>query len=198
MTQEDKPAPAEPLFELDRKVCAAFEPYRRSWPVRSIHFVGQLGDQAQIRMLSGAVIALGLVRQDPRMAGAGARMLLAHELATFAKNRIKRRIDRRRPRSAEQADEQRPRRGQHHGKEDTSFPSGHSAGAMAAASAVAAVYPAHRGKALAAGAALGVAQVPTGAHYPSDVAAGLMIGAVAERVSRLAWQAAAALLPRLR
>jgi undecaprenyl-diphosphatase len=65
---------------------------------------------------------------------------------------------------------------------------------MAAAGALAATYPTHRGTVLAAGAALGVAQVPTGAHYPSDVAAGLVIGALAERVSRLPWRVAAGLL----
>ena len=197
MAQETGPVRAEPLFELDRRVSDAFEPYHGSWPVRATRFVGQLGDQAQLRAMAGTVIVLGLARRDPRLAAAGARMLLAHELATFAKNIVKRRIDRRRPRSAGEADEQRPHTGRRRTKEDTSFPSGHSAGAMATANAVAAAYPEHRGKALAAGAALGLAQVPTGAHYPSDVAAGLVIGALAERVSRLVWRGAGALFRRL-
>jgi len=180
---------AEPLFEFDRKARDLFVPYRRGPVAKALKRIGDLGDQPQLRALCIGLFALGLVRSDARMIRAGARMLVSHEVATMTKNVVKRRIDRSRPRSASAENSHRPTPGDSTAKEDTSFPSGHSAGAVAVAGAFAALYPEHRGTAMAAGVGIGLIQVPTCAHYPSDVAAGLTIGALADaavgRVLRL-------------
>ena len=185
-------AAAEPLLELDRKARAAFIPYRETRAVEAISFASKLGDQPQLRIVSGGLVAVGLLRSDPRMVRAGARMLLAHEIATLAKKLVKHRVDRLRPRSATSREEQKPRPGNHKGKEESSFPSGHSAGAMAAALAFSAEYPQHKAAAVLAASAIGAAQVPRSAHYPTDVAAGMAIGVAAQGVASMLWRAGAA------
>lgn len=176
---------AEPLFEIDRKARTLFKPYRKTRVVEAIDLLGDVGDQTQLRLVCLGLFGLGAMRRDPRMMRAGIRMLLSHELATLAKDVVKRRVDRTRPRRDART---KPRKGNHTSKEITSFPSGHSAGSMAVAHAFAAEYPEHRGAALTAAGAVGLAQIPTCAHYPSDVAAGMTIGALAEAVIGLAWR----------
>jgi membrane-associated phospholipid phosphatase len=114
-------------------------------------------------------------------------MLLAHELATLGKNLVKEQIDRTRPHSAKSRREQSVKPGKHTAKTKTSFPSGHSAGALAVARAVGREYPALQAPALAAAAVVGGLQVPRLAHYPTDVGAGMVVGAVAEAVANLAF-----------
>lgn len=160
--------------------------------------VADLGDQPQLRTLCAALIAAGLAggrRSDygPRLVRAGVRMLIAHQLATTAKDFVKRRVDRTRPRSAGEAGkDHRPSPGRSRAKEDTSFPSGHAAGAAAAARAFAREFPEHGGAAAAAGTALSVVQVPRCAHYPSDIAAGVAIGLAAEAAVAALWPTAPA------
>jgi undecaprenyl-diphosphatase len=173
---------AEPLFELDRKARRAFLSHRENRAVKALDTLGDMGDQPPLRLISGGLLVLGLLRADGRMVRAGARMLLAHELATAAKNRVKHRIDRSRPRSATGADGHVPKPGQDRSKEETSFPSGHAAGSIAVACAFAAEYPDYRAAALTASGAIGLSRIPTCAHYPSDVAAGWVIGAMADAV----------------
>ncbi len=176
---------AEPLFEIDRKARTLFKPYHNSSAVETVHTLADVGDQLPLRVICAGVFGLGLLRRDPRMMRAGVRMLLSHELATLAKNAVKHRVDRTRPRHAKRA--AKPRKGKDTSKELTSFPSGHSAGSMAVACAFAAEYPEYRGAALGVAGAVGLAQIPTCAHYPSDVAAGMAIGATASRAVGLAW-----------
>jgi membrane-associated phospholipid phosphatase len=130
---------------------------------------------------------MGLARRDRRMAGAGARMIAAHLLATAAKNFIKHRVDRTRPRSATGKDGHKPKPGRSTAKEETSFPSGHSAGAIAVASAYAREYPEHQAAALAGAGVVALAQIPRSAHYPTDVGAGVAIGLAAEKAVDLVW-----------
>ena len=59
----------------------------------------------------------------------------------------------------------------------TSFPSGHAASAAAFASAVALEIPALRVPLATLAGLVGFSRVATGAHYPSDVAAGFVLGA---------------------
>ena len=181
---------AEPLLEIDRRARTLFKPYRKSAPVGVLAWFGQAGDQLQLRVLAGGVLAVGWVRRDRRLGRAGARMLLSHELATLAKKAVKNRVDRSRPRSVRRGKSVKPRAGSSKAHHLNSFPSGHSAGAMAVACAFAAEYPEHRVAALAAGGAVSLAQVPTGSHYPSDVATGAAIGVATGGLVGLAWRAA--------
>jgi undecaprenyl-diphosphatase len=179
---------AEPLFELDRKARRAFLSHRHNPVVRTLDTLGDVGDQPPLRLISGGLLVLGVLRADVRMMRAGARMLLAHELATAAKNRVKHRIDRSRPRSATGTNGHVPKPGHDHSKEETSFPSGHAAGSMAVACAFAAEYSQYRAAALATSGAIGLSRIPTCAHYPSDVAAGWALGAAAEAMVGLVWR----------
>jgi undecaprenyl-diphosphatase len=60
---------------------------------------------------------------------------------------------------------------------DASMPSGHAATAAAAAGVVALLYPRLRLPLVARVAAIGLSRVHRGVHYPSDVLAGLALGA---------------------
>lgn len=189
------PAP-KPMLELDRRARTALLPYKETAPVKAIDWLSQAGDQTQMRIACGATFAIGLVRRDPRMMGAAVKMLVAHEAATVAKNWVKDRVVRDRPRSAK--GDQRPRKGADKRKEKSSFPSGHAAGAFAVAGALAAEYP-RRGLAThAAAGAIALGRIPRSAHYPSDVAAGVALGAATGGAVNLVWALARRALVSLR
>ena len=181
--RQDTEDAGEALLELDHAAHQAVKPVRHHPAVKVLGAVSDIGDQWPLRLLSGGVLLAGVIRRDQRMVRAGARMLLAHEMATLTKNAIKQRIDRSRPRSARNEGDRTPKPGNNTDKEETSFPSGHSAGAMAVASAMAGEYPALRGPALGAGALVAAAQIPRCAHYPTDVGAGMVIGVLAGKLS---------------
>ena len=176
------------LLEMDHTVHEAVKDGRSSTAVKLISKLSDAGDQPQLRLLCAGMIMFGLVRKDVRMVLAGTRMLLSHELATVTKTAIKDRVDRTRPRSADDKDQERPEPGHDKGKEESSFPSGHSAGAMAVGSAYAVVYPARAAPALLAAGAVALAQIPRCSHYPTDVGAGLAIGAAANGIVGLSWR----------
>lgn len=156
--------------------------------------LSSLADQAQLRTLSLAALAAGLAAgrrsgYGPKLARAGVRMLIAHELATFAKDFVKLRVDRRRPRARRNGNDHKPRPGRRTAKEVTSFPSGHAAGASATARALAREMPALAPAAGLVGGTLALLQLPRSAHYPTDTAAGLAIGLAAEAALARLWPA---------
>jgi membrane-associated phospholipid phosphatase len=179
----DEAEASRAVLAADAAAAEAARPYQGSTAMEALGRFASLGDQPPLRTLCAATIAAGLAGGDRRLARAGLRMLLAHTLATFAKDFVKRRVDRTRPRSkGEKGKDDRPRPGRRTAKEETSFPSGHSAGAAAVARAFARDYPEYAAPAYAAAGALALAQIPRCAHYPSDVGAGLAIGWAAEAV----------------
>lgn len=184
-----KPSEAgEALLQADADAVAAVKPWADSPAVAVLGRVAGLGDQPEMRILCGSVIAAGLVLGDRRLARAGLRMLAAHTVATLAKDFVKKRVDRTRPRSTGKAGkDHRPQPGRSEAKEETSFPSGHSAGAAAVARAFARDYPALSAPAYGAAAILALAQIPRCAHYPTDVGAGVAIGLASEAVASLAF-----------
>jgi len=168
---------SEVAFAFDKRVRKALLPYRETPPIKAVTWLSQAGDQMQLRVLAGGLIVFGAARRNPRMVGAGLRMLAAHEAAALTKDWVKRRAVRSRPRSATSKDTKKPEPGHDTRKEKSSFPSGHAAGATAAARAFSAVYPEHAGAAGLAAGAIALGRIPGCAHYPSDVAAGAVIGA---------------------
>ncbi len=169
------------LLAADEGAAEAALPYQGSPAIETLGRFASLGDQPPLRTLCAAVIAAGLAGGDRRLTRAGVRMLVAHTLATLAKDFVKERVDRTRPRSkGEEGKDHVPKPGRDTSKEETSFPSGHSAGAAAVAWAFARDYPEYAYPAYAAGSALALAQIPRCAHYPTDVGAGLAIGIAAE------------------
>ena len=173
----------EALLAADEAAAEAALPYQGTPAMEALGRFASLGDQPPLRTLCAAVIAAGLVAGDRGLARTGVRMLVAHTLATLAKDFVKERVDRTRPRSkGGKGKDHKPRPGGNTSKEETSFPSGHSAGAAAVAWAFARDYPEYAAPAYAAGSALALAQIPRCAHYPTDVGAGLAIGIAAEAV----------------
>ncbi|MFA9201102.1 MAG: phosphatase PAP2 family protein [Cypionkella sp.] len=181
---------AAPLFAFDRDARKALRPYREHPAAEALDWASQAGDQLQLRVLAGGVLALGLLRRDARLLRAALRMALAHEAATAAKSWLKHRVIRRRPRSAHRG-EVRPRKGRDTAKEESSFPSGHAGGAFAVAGAAAGELPAIAAPAHAAAAAVALARLPRGAHYPTDIAAGAVLGLFAAGAVNGLWALAA-------
>src|SRR5579884_3452444 len=188
MTSEREERAQKPLMHLDVEATDFFEPYAQTAFVRALGIVSKLGDQPQLRLIAASVVAGGAYAGNKRLIRAGTRMILAHEGATYAKDLLKIEIDRTRPRSATSTSEKRPKKGDHTSKEETSFPSGHSAGAIAAARAFSREFPQHSALAIGAAAAIAAVQVVRCAHYPTDVAAGLLIGLAAEAVTNETWK----------
>lgn len=176
----ERSSPLQPIENADASVADTVAPYRKTPVIRTVSFVSKLGDQPPLRALCGVMFLVGAVGRSSRLMKASLRMLAAHTLATAAKNFVKNRIDRRRPDARRTSDDTRLTPGTSSAKEDTSFPSGHSAGAIAVACAFAREFPQHKLTALTIGGTLSVAQITRGKHYPSDVAAGTMIGIASE------------------
>ncbi|MFE9773761.1 phosphatase PAP2 family protein [Streptomyces sp. NPDC005931] len=70
--------------------------------------------------------------------------------------------------------------------DSSSFPSGHTAAAVAFTAAVAPTWPSAAALCAVPAATVLVERVQSGAHYPSDVAAGAVIGLAAARLTRRA------------
>ena len=178
------------LISLDEGSRRVFEPYTDAPPMRALDLFSKLGDQPALRLIAGSLLIAGTFAGNDRLVRAGARMLIAHEVATVTKDMAKNNVDRTRPRSADTNASKKPKKGAHTAKEKTSFPSGHSAGAIAAARAFSREFPEYGPAALCGAALIAASQVPRCAHYPTDVAAGVLIGLVVEGATSAAWDAA--------
>ena len=178
------------MLRVDEGAHDFFGDYLDSAPARLVDLLSKLGDQPELRTIAGVLIAAGTFADSDRLVRAGARMIIAHEAATMAKNLVKTEIDRTRPRSASNPAEKKPRKGNHRAKEKTSFPSGHSAGAMAVARAFSREFPEYGAAVMGTAALVAASQVVRGAHYPTDVAAGIAIGLGVEAATNAAWNAA--------
>lgn len=178
------------LIRFDDRARRLFKPHTDSPPIRALDLLSKLGDQPELRLIAGGLLVAGTLVGKDRLVRAGARMLIAHEAATLVKDMMKTNIDRTRPRSADKKDAKKPKKGDHTAKEKTSFPSGHSAGAMAAARAFSREFPEYGAAAVGGAALIAASQVPRCAHYPTDVAAGVLIGLAIERVTSAMWDAA--------
>ena len=161
-------------------VAAAVGSARASPLVRLLGAVSEIADQPPLIALSAGTMLVGLFTRNPRLAQAGGRALAAELVATAIKGAIKRRIDRTRPHVVLDGGAYTMEPGDSAAGEITSFPSGHTAGAVAVARAVARTYPDRAAAAYGAAAAAAVIQVPRAKHYPSDVAAGVVIGLAAD------------------
>ena len=178
-------------MKADKAAVDAVTPPDPDHPAAKALFAwGKMGDQPPLRILCGAMLALGLARRDARMASAAARMFVSHSIATVAKDILKNRIDRKRPHEAEGRVAPLIRAGRSTAKAKTSFPSGHSAGAIAVARAFAQDYPEHGLAATGAAASVALAQIPRCNHYPTDIAAGLAVGAVSAGLVNALWNRA--------
>lgn len=154
--------------------------------VKLLGKVSEMADQPPLIALGACAVAAGLLLRRPTLALAGLRMLAAHGTATGLKTGVKRTVDRTRPYVLTDEGKYVVRKGHRHGARYNSFPSGHTAGAVAVAQAVARTHPPVALPIRVWAAAIAAIQVPRGAHFPSDVAAGAMIGLAADGLVRLA------------
>lgn len=174
--------PGSAAEEADVELAARLAGRKDHPLMRALGAASEVGDQPPLLLLCGGLLAYGVLAGDRRATQAGGRMLAALLLATGVKAGLKRLVSRTRPNVL--LDEGRyevqplgPDEGPWH-----SFPSGHTAGSVAVARAAARVYPEARWGAYAGAAAVALIQVPRGAHYPVDVAAGALVGLAAEAV----------------
>lgn len=140
----------------------------------------ELGDQPPLIALGAGVFAFGLAGGNRKLARTGLRMLAAHAVATALKGFVKDEVDRTRPGEALNGGSYKLVRGRSRNGKLRSMPSGHSAGLAAVARAVGREYPRAAAPAGLAAASVTAAQLPSGNHFVSDVAAGVAIGLVSE------------------
>jgi uncharacterized protein (TIGR02284 family) len=166
----------------DVKVAQKLSHARNSPVVRALGTFSELADQPQLNTIRVATIGVGLISGNRRMAKAGFRMLATQLLSTRLKGLIKHRVDRTRPKAIADGRKYERHAGENHASEMNSFPSGHTAGAVAVARSFAREYPEHQFAAYTGAAAIGLIQVPRSKHYPSDVAAEIVVGLVADQL----------------
>lgn len=173
------------IERIDVRLGEAAAKHRKSRLVKTTAALAAVADQPPLIAISAATLAAGLILRRPRLARTGARMLASELLATGLKALAKRYVDRTRP-GKMLRDGRYALKANGKGSRDegpwNSFPSGHSAGAAAVARAVSREYPAAGPVAALAAGGIAAVQVPSGAHFPSDVAVGGALGLVAEAV----------------
>src|SRR4051794_12811235 len=144
--------------------------------VRMVGDASEVGDQPPLFTICGTVLACGVLAGAPRATHAGAGMFGALLLATAVKTLVKGLISRTRPKVLLDETRHEVKPLGPGGGPSKSFPSGHTAGSVAVASAAVRAFPEYRWGFYGAAAALALAQVPCGAHYPADVIAGALTG----------------------
>jgi membrane-associated phospholipid phosphatase len=172
---------------LGRRIAA----HRDEPATQAVAAAGKLGDQEPLYLLAAGLGGLGLILRRPRLVEAGVRMGLAVAAADLAKSLIKKTVTRTRPHVLMDEGRYESHLGGSDEKPEQSFPSGHMAGSVAAALAARRVYPQTTPYTLAACAVLGWGRVGKGAHWPSDVAAGAVVGLVCEAATARLVDAAA-------
>ncbi|NAZ38136.1 phosphatase PAP2 family protein [Rubellimicrobium sp. CFH 75288] len=175
------------LERADRDAGLHAASWRDHPAVQAASLFCELADQPPMFATSAALLVGGLASDRPRLAEAGARMLLAVAAVTLVKTAIKASVTRTRPNVVLEEGRYESRLGGGADGPDASFPSGHTGNAVAAARAVARVFPEGRVPLYAAAAVASAVQVPRGAHYPADVAAGVLLGLAAEAAVDRAW-----------
>ena len=174
------PDDASPIEQVDVAVADAVDVDPDSKTAAALHVVGEAGDQPPLLVLNLLVAGAGIVTGDRAMTRTGVRMLAAHRLATLIKTVIKNRVDRTRPHRAAEDGEYELKRGKSRKSQLRSMPSGHTAGVVAVARAASRDNPELALPATLGAMAVTGAQLPTRAHYLSDVAVGIVIGLAAE------------------
>lgn len=173
------------IEQADLAVAEKAGDLRKHPVVEALGAASEMADQPPLIALSAATIVAGLVLRRPKIAVAGLRMISAHFLATAIKTGVKRSVDRTRPYVLAEEGEYAIEKGGSHDTRYNSFPSGHTAGAVAVAEAIARTFPRAAWPARSWATAIAAIQIPRCAHYPSDIAAGAVIGVIGDRLVRL-------------
>lgn len=152
--------------------------------VKAAGKAAKLGDQEPLYALGALLTGVGVGLGRPDLIRAGVRLTAAVGLADGLKSLVKKAVARSRPNMV--VDEDRyvahPSDGSHE-KTEQSFPSGHVACSVAAGVALSRIEPRLAPAVAVAVTGLGVTRVLEGQHWPSDVAAGLVVGLAAEAIT---------------
>jgi membrane-associated phospholipid phosphatase len=178
----DDASDASPVEQADIAAARRLARHHHDPALRMVTAFSQLADQPPLLAASGAVVLWGLLTRNHRLARRGGHLFASVALATLLKGMVKRAVSRTRPHVLLDQGRYRveplgPDEGPWH-----SFPSGHTAGGVALARAVARGWPGAWWPAYAGAVAVGAVQVPRGAHFPSDVLAGVVVGIAAEAI----------------
>lgn len=171
------------ITRADLAIVRAAHPLGETVVGKALGEVSELTDQPPLVAASLTTLVVGLATRQPRIARTGLRMLLAHALATGIKTVIKDNFDRYRPRKVAEEGEATLERGESKEGEDRSLPSGHSAGAVAVARAIVRDNPGAAPIAYPLAATASLVQITRKAHFPTDVALGVIVGLASEVIS---------------
>ena len=174
-----RPKSLNAVEQADIAIAKTLTPIRKQPAVEAMGTASEIGDQPPLYALSSAVVAGGLILDNPRTMRAGARMMAAHVVAIAIKTVLKRLVDRTRPDLIPEG-QYKLGKGERYESDFNSFPSGHTASSLAIANSFGREYEEHRGAALAAASAIAVIQVVRSKHFVSDIVAGAAIGMIAE------------------
>jgi membrane-associated phospholipid phosphatase len=151
--------------------------------VRALVQVGKLGDQEPLYAYAACVIAAGLVSWNSRRARLGVSMLLSVAAADAGKRLLKGLVTRTRPHVLLDQGRYKSESGGSDAKPEQSFPSGHVACTVAQARAISRHKRGVAPWTTPAVAVIALARLAKGAHWPLDVAAGIVLGLLAEALS---------------
>jgi membrane-associated phospholipid phosphatase len=173
----------ETIEEADVAVAKVAAPLQHHPVTEALGKASEIADQPPMFTLGALVLGVGILAGRPRVTETGLRLLAAVGLATAMKTAVKNVVGRTRPYVLANEGRYETKLLGPVEKDWNSFPSGHTADAVSAARAVARVWPELRLPAYAAAGAVAAIQIPRCAHYPSDIAAGALVGVAAEALA---------------
>ena len=171
---------ATPVEEAEIGLVQRLRGLRHHPAVKAAEPLSKMADQPPMIALSAGVAVLGLALGRPRVAEVGARMLASVLLATAIKTVVKKTVTRTRPHVVLDRGRYAAEPGGSDDKGEQSFPSGHTADAVSAARAAARAFPPAAAPAYGLAAGVAVLQPAAAKHFPTDVAAGALVGLAAE------------------
>ncbi|WP_308436915.1 phosphatase PAP2 family protein [Streptomyces omiyaensis] len=167
----------EPLRRGDRRLARRMTGWDSAWARRLLPPVERAAEHTKVWWAAALTMAAGGGRRGRKAAAAGVTAMAVAEL--LSNGVAKQLVQRRRP-PAEWIphgdDEDRP--------DSSSFPSGHTAAAVAFTAATAPSWPWAGAVCAVPMALVAIERVHSGAHYPSDVAAGAAVGLTAAALVR--------------
>lgn len=169
-------AEASPIERADIAAAETLAAERKHPLVQAAGKLSEIGDQPPLFALGGFLTVAGLAAGSRRVMVAGLEVLAAEGLATAIKHVVKKNVRRSRPHVLLDEGEYRAEAATPPRKQEESFPSGHTAGAVAVAGVLSAIFPRAAVPLWLTAAGVALIQAPRGAHYPSDIAAGAVIG----------------------
>jgi len=177
--------PANDIEKADIELGKKLARHRHHPVAKAADKAGKFGDQGPLYALSSGILAVGVASRDRRLTDTGLSMLAAIAAADVSKRITKRLVRRTRPHVLLDRGRYEADTGGSDRKPEQSFPSGHTACTVAAARALSRNVPEASAAAVAASIGIGISRIAKGAHWPLDVAAGAVIGLIAEAFTSL-------------